>query len=154
MTATELAAWWGAGIATLVLAWDIYKWRKSGENITLTATPNMQSYGAMPSEMDDKTYVVVVVTNTGDKKSTLTHLVGFQYNSYIGYLLNKSISSFFVTNAALVQPLPHALEPGEQWQGIIEQNSDLENMSRSGRFYCGVYHSNNKKPVLRRVVIA
>ena len=54
---------------------------------------------------------------------------------------------------ALALPLPHILEAGERWLGGIEQNDKVEEMSRNGYLYCGVYHSCGKKPVLQRVVI-
>ena len=29
MSATDVAAWWGGIVATLILAWDVYKWKKT-----------------------------------------------------------------------------------------------------------------------------
>ena len=153
MSATEIAAWWGAVIATLVLAWDFFKWKMSGPIINVSASPNMKTFGGIPDGLEDKTFVVVEVTNTGDRKTTLTHLVGFQYKSLLQKVRKKQDKSFIVANPALSQPIPHILEPGERWMGGIEQNEELEKMSREGYLYCGVYHSSGKKPVLQRVVI-
>jgi len=154
MNITGVAAWWGAVIGTLVLAWDIYKWKRSGPMVQVTASPNMRTFGGMPDALEDKTFVVVEVTNTGDRKTTLTHLVGFHYSSLLQKLRKNKSKSFFVAKPALSQPLPYVLEPGERWIGGIQQNEELEEMTRDGYLYCGVYHSCGKKAVVQRVVIA
>ena len=153
MTPTELAAWWGAIIATLVFAWDVYKWKRTGPVIKVSAAPNMETFGGIPDGLKDKTFIVVEVTNTGDRKTTLTHLVGFHYTSFFQKLRRKKNKSFFIANPALSTPLPHILAPGERWLGGIDQNPEVEKMSRNGYLFCGVYHSSGKKPVLERVVI-
>jgi len=153
MKATEIAAWWGATIATLVLAWDIYKWKRSGPIVNVSASPNMETFGGVPNSLNNKTFVVVEVTNTGSKKTTLTHLVGFYYKSLFHKLRKKQEKSFIVANPALSGPLPHVLESGERWLGAIEQNKELEEMSRNGYLFVGVYHSFGRKPILKRVII-
>jgi hypothetical protein len=153
MKATEIAAWWGAIIATLVLAWDMYKWKRSGPIINVSASPNMQTFGGVSNGLENKTFVVVEITNTGGRKTTLTKLVGFHCKSIFQKLRRKEDESFIVDNPAPSQPLPHVLGPGERWLGSIEQNEELEEMSRSGYLFCGVYHSSGKKPVLQPVVI-
>lgn len=45
MELTSLAAWWGASVATLLLFWDIYKWRKSGPNIIVKVLTNRELLG-------------------------------------------------------------------------------------------------------------
>ena len=153
MKATDLAAWWGAVLATLVLAWDIYKWKHSGAVVNVSVSANMQTFGGIPDELEDKTFVVVEVSNAGDGKTTLTHLVGIHYKSLFQKFRKKRNTAFFVANPAYSEPLPHVLGPGERWVGGIEQNKDLEKMSRDGYLYCGVYHSGGKKPLLQRVII-
>ena len=58
-----------------------------------------------------------------------------------------------LTPAFLAPKLPHILEPGERWLGGIEQNDELEKLSRNGFLYCGICHSNSKKSVMQRVII-
>ncbi|MBI9086698.1 MAG: hypothetical protein JEZ11_24085 [Desulfobacterales bacterium] len=153
MNATEIAAWWGALIATMVLVWDVYKWKRIGPIINVSASPDMQTYGGISDGEDDKEFVAVEVTNTGDRKTTLTHLVGFQYANRFQRLLKKRNEAFIVTNPAFSTTLPYVLDPGERWVGGIEQNKNLEDLSRNGFLYCGVYHSSGKKPVLQRVIV-
>jgi hypothetical protein len=152
MNATDLAAWWGAIIATCVLGLEIYKLKKSGPVIDVSASPDMETFGGIPAGLQNKTFVVVKVTNAGDRNTTITHLIGFHYSSWFKRFRKKR-KAFVVVNPALSRPLPHVLGPGEEWIGGIEQNPELEEMSRNGYLYCGVYHSCGKKPVLQRVVV-
>ena len=150
---TSFVAWWGAIVATLVFLWDIYKWLKSGPSVVVSAQPNMQTFGGLTQSLGGTNYVVVEAVNKGNKKTTITHLVGYHYSSFIKRLLKKRSAAFFVANTGLTQPLPHILEPGERWLGIIEQNEDLEKMARQGYLYCGISHSLKAKAVLQRVRI-
>jgi len=152
MKVTEIAAWWGAVIASLVLAWDIYKWKRSGPFINVSASPNMKIFGSVPGGNENKTYVVVEVTNIGNQKTTLTHLVSFHYSTLLRKIRKKHDKCFFVPTPALSQPLPHILDAGERWLGAIEQNEELEEFSRNGYLLCGVCHSSGKKAILQRVV--
>jgi len=45
MKVTDLANWWGAFIATLVLVWDMYKWKRSGPIINVSASPGIKTVG-------------------------------------------------------------------------------------------------------------
>jgi len=154
MKITELAAWWGAIIATLVLLWDMYKWERSGPIINVSASPNMQPFGKIPNHPEGKKYMAVEITNIGNRKTTITHLVVFHYKSLFRKIRGKKDKSFIVLPQALLHPpLPYVIEPGERWLGGIEQTSKLEEMSRNGYLYCGIYHSCGKKPILQRVII-
>ena len=151
---TNIAAWWGAAIATFVLLWDIYKWTHLGPIINVTASPNMQPFGEIPNHPGEKKYISVEVTNTGTRKTTITHLISSHYKSLIFKLIKKTDNNYVIPTPAFLAPrLPHILEPGERWLGGIEQNNELEEISRNGLLYCGIYHSNSKKPVLQRVII-
>jgi len=52
-----------------------------------------------------------------------------------------------------VRPDPFCLTLFACWLGCIEQNTELEEMSRNGYLYCGIYHSSKKTAVVQRVVI-
>lgn len=153
MKVTEIAAWWGAIIATLVFVWDVYKWNRSGPLINVSASPNMETFGDISDSLDDEIYIVVEVTNTGDRKTTITHLVIYYYKSMLRRFLKKTDKNFIVPNPALSHHMPYVLEPGERWLGGIKQSQRHEEMSRNGYLYFGVYHSSGKKPALQRVVI-
>ena len=153
MTGTEIAAWWGAVLATLVLAWDIYKYKRTGPIIRVSASKNMQTFGSYPDETTGKLYVVVNASNSGDRSTTITHLVGYHYKSIWARIRRKSDNAFFVPTQGTGRPLPHVLPPGEEWLGMIEQEDRLVDWSQNGYLYCGVHHSSADKPVLQRVII-
>lgn len=154
MAATDIAAWWGAVIATLVFLFEIFKWSKSGLALEVSAAPNMETYGALQLVAGEGPFVVVEVRNVGHRKTTITHLVGLHHRWWIKKLLGlKPDLSFAVPIPAVSQQLPFVIEPGERWIGGIDQNNELEQRSRDGYLLCGIYHSLSKKPVLARVVI-
>lgn len=151
---TNIAAWWGAVIATFLIIWDIYKWKHSGSIINVTASPNMKTFGKIPNHLGNNKYISVEVTNTGTRKTTITHLISSHYKSLIFKLIKKADKNYVVLEPAFLAPrLPHILEPGERWLGGIEQNNELEELSRNGFLYCGIHHSSSKKPVMQRVII-
>ena len=42
MSLTDAAAGWSAVVATLLLAWDIYKWKRNVPRLKITASSNMR----------------------------------------------------------------------------------------------------------------
>ena len=153
MSASEVAAWWGAVIATLVLAWDVFKWKQMGPRLRLTVSPGMKTHGDVPNADPEKTYVLIEAVNVGDKKTELTHVAGLYYRSHLQRLRGKNQQSCLVLNPAFSTQFPCFLEPGQRWLGGMEQTAELEKLSRSGLLYCGIFHSASKKPLTSRVVI-
>jgi hypothetical protein len=153
MTATDVAAWIGALTGTGVLLWDIFKWAHQRARIKVSAAPNMTGYGGAAQLLGNKTCVVVEATNVGQSKTTITHLVGFQYKSWWHRLLRRKPTTTFVVPNPRPGTLPHVLDVGERWLGMIEQNEELAKMSRDGYLYVGVYHSTGRRPVVKRLVI-
>jgi hypothetical protein len=54
MSGTDIAAWWGAVIATAVLIWDIYKWRTAGPRIALDVRSGMKFLNDPARGKDDR----------------------------------------------------------------------------------------------------
>jgi hypothetical protein len=153
MSATDIAAWIGAVTGTLVLIWDIYKWLHTGPIIKVSVAPNMVAYGSAAEVLGNKANIMVEVTNTGDGKTTITHLVGLFYRSRLRkWLRRKPDRTMVVLNPGSGQ-LPHVINPGERWIGVMDQSDDLIKMSNEGALYVGVLHSTHKSPVLVRVLI-
>lgn len=153
MTATDVAAWVGAVAGMLVLFWDVYKWKTSGRpRLRVQASPNMQAVAPGTGQFQEQPWVVVKVANTGDQKTTLTHLLGFHYRSRLHKLFRMNpANSFFVATPAFGQGLPYVLAPGEEWLGAVKQSKELEQLARENCLYCGVHHSSGRRPVLARV---
>lgn len=152
---TDVAAWWGAGVATVVLLWDIYKWLMTGARLRLTVSGNMEGYGHIALLLNpNQTVVVVEIANVGDKKTTITHLFAYHYKNWWGRLFRQRAKTLVVQpDPALANPLPFALEPGARWLGATYQNQEVEELSRNGHLLIGVLHSVSKKPVFQRLVI-
>jgi len=153
MNITDIAAWWGAIIATLVFLFDIFKWISSGLALEISTSPNMETYDGLQQIAGNGPFVVVEVRNVGDRKTTITHLVGFDYRWRFKKLLRMKPDLTLTVPTPAGQPLPFVLEPGERWIGAIKQNEELEKRSRDGYLLCGIYHSLSTQPVLARVVI-
>lgn len=152
MSATDIAAWWGAGIATVVVLWDVFKWRQGrATQVRMTASPNMQEFIPGAGVQDGK-FVSVEITNAGDRTTTLTNLCGFHYTSWWHKRFNRQTRAFVVLDPA-PGVIPYELEPGKRWMGRIGQTEELENWSRDGRLYVAVYHTLAKKAELIRLVI-
>lgn len=149
-----MAAWYGAAIATLVLGWDIFKWKQRGVRLRLTVHPSIRPTGGEPNSNADKLYILVEVVNAGDKRTELTHLVGLFYKTRFRRISRGKFQHIYVKYPAFTSPpLPAYLEAGESWRGGIEQTEELEEMSRSGLLYCGVLYSASKRPLVHRIVI-
>lgn len=149
MNATEIAAWWGAIVASLVFLWDIYKWNRRGPDVSLSISTNM----LRPGEEPEAKYVVVEVVNSGATPTTITHLIAKHYPSALARFRRKPDKQFIVANPGLGQPIPHLLEPGARWLGAITQTPELEGLSRNGHLLCGIHHTSSKRFISRRVLV-
>lgn len=152
MSPSDIAAWWGAVVATAVFGWDIYKWRYAGPKIEVSASPNMMQLIGDGSPADGP-YLVIEARNNGDRKTTITHVVMFWHTrSRVLRPSNKPTKSFIVPRQDPT-PLPYILEPGERWMTMAKQDAEVESMGQSGALFAGVFHSGSKKPVLVRLFI-
>lgn len=140
---TQIVAWWGAIIATTILLWDIYKWKKSGVDLRVRICPNMEIFGG--HEPDENTYVMVVVVNRGDRATTITHLTAYYFKDKLSRIRKKADKSMFITDPSPSQPIPHKLNPGEQWMGMIIQDEELEQRAKSGILCVSVVHTGKEK---------
>lgn len=91
----DIAAWWGAIIATLALAWNIIVAVRSGARIHVTANPNMKIYPKTPIT-GDKSYIAVTAVNSGTSPTTITHFCGFSAPS-LWKLIRKQTQQFVIT---------------------------------------------------------
>ena len=150
MSASDWAAWWGAVIATGVLVWDVYKWRKSSSNVRVSASANMRTLAG--GQLKDDKNIVVEVANNGDKTTTLTHLVVAHYANWLERIRKKPSTQGLVPNPT-GQSIPFELAPGKRWTGLIDQKDLEEKISEMRHLYCGVYHTASKKPKMVRVKV-
>ena len=124
MDASTWAAWWGAASGTLAVAWEVFRWHRSGPRLEVAASPNMQ-YITPGVSIDETLYINVVVTNVGDKPTTLTHFCGHTYRNWFDRIRGKREKAF-VVNTGPESPIPHKLEVGERWSAMTKQDKAIE----------------------------
>ena len=147
---SNYAAWWGAIVATAALGWNIISALRSGPRIKVRATPNMQIFPRM-SPTGDKTYISVTAINKGTAPTTITHLSGFYAKNFLCLVRRKRKNFIVSTVGGLSTPIPHVLRPGEEWSGMIDQES-LTEKYHGGYLYVGVIHNQRRRPVYVRVL--
>jgi len=150
MSATDVAAWVGAICGPGALLWDVYKWRLSGPKLEVSAAPGMV---AMPHPMvkDREKYIVVTVRNNGTTATTITTISFATYDSWCARTRLKQSAAGVVPEPLSSQPIPYKLDVGEQWVGAVKQNEYVEELLRSGRLWCDIWHSSSKRPAQVRV---
>ncbi len=150
MTASEIAAWWGAVIATLVLVWDVVKWKKRTSSVRVKVSPDMSSFNQHEGRFEDDKSIFVEVVNQSEQPITITHLVLYHYSSMWHVLRRKPEMQGAVPRPGGAQPIPYELEPGKRWVGLIDQKDVEEKTGVKGVLYCGVYHTASNKPALAK----
>ena len=146
---TDVLAVWGAFVATFVLIWDIIKWKKSGPQIILRALDNMKFYGD-PRISQDKTFISIDATNRGDRATTITNLGIRHYSNWFCKLIGKVRWQGVILDP-LPGRLPHKLEPGERWLGLIDQKQVGEKVYKNGICVIELYLSHINRPKKIRV---
>ncbi len=156
MTSTDIAAWWGAAVASLVLLWDAYKWISDGPRLSMRLSPNMEIFGD-PSR-EGITWIAVNISNRGTRPTTIKNLGMEYYRSRWRRLRNRAALAAVFPNPSDGFPLPRVLNPGEEWLGLIPQQRldlriDIEDLSRSGHLMISVAQSHRRRAFHRRLVI-
>ena len=142
MTASDIAAWWGAALATVVFLWDIYKWATSGPRLVVRAFPNMVSAGSY-WEAQGQLSIFVEAINRGDKLTTLTNIAVFAYRSRLHRLFRKKAHTLLPPNPGI----PHELDPGKRWTAMLEQDA-LRERAPGCVFHLHIGHSGSNRPIL------
>ena len=144
---TEFVAGYGAIVATVVLAWDIWKWSRRQARLRIKITPHVGypdgeiikvEKTASGEIQTSATYYHVEVTNVGELATTVlgasatTANVGlfdrirawhYKHRGILGY------SGFIVHNG---KTPPHLLVPGEVWSCRVREEN-IVNLSQGGR---------------------
>lgn len=150
-TGTEIIAWWGVIVASIVLIWDIFKWKTAGPRVRFVVTTGVIIMG--DPERAGKKYISATATNIGDRPPTITNLVVQFYKNYLAMLRHKPEESRIVTNPSNSQPLPYVLNPGVVWHGLAKQIREIEDLAKKGYLVCGLCLSHTDKEIDRRVII-
>ncbi len=153
MDQTTFIAWWGAIVATIVFAWDIYKWKTDGAKLNVQLAPNMQSIG--DPRRDGITWVSVTVTNIGSRPSTIKSVGMWYYKSWLNFMRQKPDHAAIFPSPNDNFPLPRVINPGEEWIGLVPQDRLYESIehSISGRLTIWLSHSQSNKPIRKLLII-
>jgi len=157
MDTSTYAAWWGAGLATVVLLWDLYKWRASGPRLRVWAKGDQKQL--RPGDWDkpgrvpgDEDWIRISVANTGTGATTIQG-VGFScFSSVWQKVIRRPERTYgLVAETNPFCQLPWKLNPGEEWTGLLPQYEPFANLLKSGALYCQVEHTVSTRPVFRKV---
>jgi hypothetical protein len=141
-------ALYAAIVATIVLLWDIYKWRTDGPSLRGSAKTDM-----IDLDDDDRIpFIYLTVNNVGTAPTTITLVLLYAYANWFQYLRGRPCHEAIV-NHALAQTIPYKLEPGERFMSrVLQKEKRLEEWSRKYRLYMGVQHTmQGRQPFLARV---
>lgn len=143
---------YAAIVATGVLSLEVRRWVEAQARLVISVSPGMKTFNI--PETEGKTYVVVTVVNRGASPTTLTHLALLGFSTKWQRLRRKHC------RAAVVYPkipgttsgqLPHILEPGGEWKGMILENDTLREWADEGHLYAAIYASHSDRPTLEAV---
>lgn len=154
MNTTDWLAIIGATTGCVALFWDVFKWVNSGAKIKLKVAGNMILFGGFNEVSKDQKNVSVEVVNSGDKKTTITHLCMAHYKSPLKAFFRRPPDSNFTVPDPGYSKLPHSLDVGDRWIGFISQTSDLERLASDGYLYVGIYHSTSNRFIRQRLIIS
>jgi len=137
---------YAAIVATIVLIWNIFKWKVSGPKLAVECAPISDE----PSSEFTRRFsaqIAVKVTNKGDQPTLITDI---EYHVYHNWWATFRQRPYGRVAAGVVSPdaLPWKLEPGEVWEGVGQQPPGFT--GRTG-VYCVVRVSGSKKGIQCRM---
>lgn len=151
-TTTQVLAWWGAVLATVVFLWDVYKWRTTGPRIRMTVQADIKILG--DPELEGRTYILVQATNFGDRPTTLEQMSFAWYANWWRYIRRKPDAQFVIKNPGCGRSFPYKLEVGERWDGMANQEGEAIELSKRGYLFCSLSHACSKRPVNKRILFS
>jgi len=99
-----------------------------------------------PMVKDGEKYLVVTVRNNGTTATTITTVSFARYDSWCATRRLKQSRAGVVPQPLSNQPIPHKLDVGEHWVGAVKQNEYVEELLRTGRLWCDIWHSSSGRP--------
>ena len=147
---TDVVAWVGALTGTAGLAWDIFKWHKSGPRLVVTTNLQLIQLVPLPGTPVVQR-IAVCVHNRGSAPTTLTALSFEYWPSTRSRLLRRAPETFYAPLPWTDPPAP--LEPGGEWTTFVVPNAIVERARTSGILMCLIEHSMSDQPVRSRVLL-
>lgn len=151
---TELVAWWGAIIATIVLIWDIVKWLRNAAILRFVVRPNAYYSDSeiIPVENSAdgatglvKEYIHIELTNIGTLPTTVMYIAARR--QWRGGEVGNDGSAF---KEHYGKTLPYVLRPGEVWSCRADQKK-LKGLHGDRPLEIVIGVSRQAKPLIRQV---
>lgn len=148
MNASDIAAWWGAIIATCVILWEIYKHRSiTTAQLRVESKANAFVDGAS----EQQKFIFVEVSNVGEKPTTIKNLCMSYVPNLAARVFPRRRPCLWISNPGIVHEIPYVLEPGKIWQARAFQGDRIDAMLSKGSLYVEVYHSWSARPARCKV---
>lgn len=149
MQITTLVAVYGAILSTVVAGWSAYQWWKAGARLKGRVSINMTGYGHM-AELDG-TYLLLSVSNRGKAATTITHAFTERYKNWLSFVFKHQPKQHIIVGTLRQFSIPFKLEPGQEFASLMIQDDEVEEWSRTCRFYFCVMHTMSDRPVRSRI---
>ncbi len=163
MTASDMAAWWGAGIASLVAIWNIVVWWTTRPKLRIAHSTNMIIFDANTPEIpeaDRRKYFTCTVTSNRNTDTKIRSVSMVYFVNRIARLLRlKPESAMVAPNPVacdhygnpITPNIPFILQPGHDWTAYMIQDESFEKMIRDGFLYVQIWHTMSRRPLIRRI---
>jgi hypothetical protein len=151
MASNDPVAIYAAVVATAVLAWDFWKWKRERRlDLVGRIAPGMiPTGGTMATGAPRKKYVSLQVDNRGHAVCEVQSMVVLPYDNW-WKALRYDIGTVWLVPDAMSnwtqKRLPFRLEHGGTYWGLCEQTEELERASREKRVYVAITHNMSAKP--------
>ena len=143
MTVTD----WLAVIAIVVsagaFALEVRRWVESGPRLNL----RMMADAVEVPSIDDAPKLALFVTNRGSEPTTITHMVVYEYVSWLARLRRKCTFQAVVNT----HNVPSEVGVNRQWMGQMRYNERLAAAREAGHLYVGVIASHSERTYLLKV---
>jgi hypothetical protein len=156
MKTTELVAWIGATTGIASLGWNIYtKITANRPKLMVTAYANMIQ---KPPPPKNPRFLRLTVQNIGTAPTTLTNVEFFETIPRWKRLLSKLRPKMrageihAILNDYRGPQIPHKLEVGSEWVGLMEQNKKFEDWLETDKLWCAIHHSFSRKAVSTKII--
>lgn len=152
---------YAALVATVVLALEVRRWFESGVRLAIHVMPNA-------CVLDGKTvvegrYLLVTVSNRGDRPATITHFAIVEYAGTWGLqwlrrACRRQTNFWLVQDPRLSEhhppAIPVVLHPGQLWQGFADWHLMDSLMAGTRRkLFVAIYASDSRRYRVRRISV-
>lgn len=149
ITITDVLAVWGAFIATLILIWDVIKWKNSGSKVSFEVQTNRILIN-VPNVDSDRTVTAFRVENIGDRPTTITNIGFHYYKNYFYKLIRKASKQTVFNPQSYTGEIPFFLDIGKVWDGSLYQDSITEH-GLNGIYVFRLDVSHKAKPMTKTI---